>query len=140
MPLLPPIAFQTFARSGCAFALLLGVITAGALSSCSFLQPNADPTKFYVLTTPNAPSQSTNAGQFARWKIGLRSIEMPAYLQTKLMVVRTGTNEIHFVEFDRWAEPLDEGISRVMKEALSSAANEDSIALIRMSMTRWIMK
>ena len=54
---------------------------------------------------------------------------MPAYLQTKLMVVRTGTNEIHFAEFDRWAEPLDEGISRVVKEALSSAANVDSIAL-----------
>jgi uncharacterized lipoprotein YmbA len=54
---------------------------------------------------------------------------MPAYLQTKLMVVRTGTNEIHFAEFDRWAEPLDEGIRRVMREALSSADNVESVAL-----------
>jgi hypothetical protein len=50
MPLIPPISFQTFSISRRAFALLLGVITAVALSSCSFLQPHADPTKFYVLT------------------------------------------------------------------------------------------
>ncbi len=45
------------------------------------------------------------------------------------MVVRTGTNEIHFADFDRWAEPLDQGISRVIKETLSSARNVDSVAL-----------
>ena len=45
------------------------------------------------------------------------------------MVVRTGTNEIHFADYDRWAEPLDQGISRVMKETLSSARNVESVAL-----------
>ena len=45
------------------------------------------------------------------------------------MVVRTGTNQIHFADFDRWAEPLDQGISRVMKETLSSARNVESVAL-----------
>jgi uncharacterized lipoprotein YmbA len=99
------------------------------LSSCAFLQPRADPTRFYVLTMPNAFSQPAVAGEFTRWKIGLRPVEMPAYLHTKLMVVRTGTNEIHFAEFDRWAEPLDEGISRVMKENLGSARNVESVAL-----------
>jgi uncharacterized lipoprotein YmbA len=45
------------------------------------------------------------------------------------MMVRTGTNEIHFAEFDRWAEPLDQGIGRVMKEVLSSALNVGSVTL-----------
>ena len=129
MPLIPPISFQTFGISRRVFALLLVVITAGALSSCSFLQPHADPTKFFVLTVPIASSQPATANKLASYKIGLLSIEMPAYLQSKLMVVRTGTNEIHFAEFDRWAEPLDEGISRVLKESLSSAANVESVAL-----------
>jgi uncharacterized lipoprotein YmbA len=129
MPLIPPISFQTFSISRRVFALLLGVITAVALSSCSFLQPHADPTKFYVLTVPIASSQPATANKSASYKIGLRSIERPAYLQTKLMVVRTGTNEIHFAEFNRWAEPLDEGIRRMMKEALSSADNVESVAL-----------
>jgi hypothetical protein len=111
-------------------ALLMGVIVAGALSSCAFMQPHADPTKFYVLTMPNASAQpAAAAGGFARWKIGLRSIEIPAYLHSKLMVVRTGTDEINYAEFDRWAEPLDDGIRRMMKESLGSAGNVESVAL-----------
>jgi uncharacterized lipoprotein YmbA len=129
MPLIQPIHSQTLAISRRAFALLLCVITAGALTSCAFLQPHTDPTKFYVLTTRYLSSPPATTDKFTRCKIGLRSIEIPAYLQTKLMVVRTGTNEIHFAEFDRWAEPLDEGISRVVKEALCSADNVESVAL-----------
>jgi uncharacterized lipoprotein YmbA len=52
---------------------------------------------------------------------------MPGYLQTKLMVVRTGANEIHFAEFDRWAEPLDEGIARMLKAALGSTGRVESV-------------
>ena len=110
--------------------LLLGASAAFALSSCAFLQPRADPTRFYVLTVGQAayppPSLKlvSSGGRF-----GLRAVEVPAYLQTRFMVVRTGTNEIHFAEFDRWAEPLDGGISRVLKDSLSSARNVESVAL-----------
>jgi uncharacterized lipoprotein YmbA len=61
--------------------------------------------------------------------VGLKPVELPAYLRSKAMVVRTGTNEIHFADFDRWAEPLDQGIGRVMKEILSSARNIESVGL-----------
>ncbi len=126
----PPIDSKTLAVSRRAFGVLLGALTAGALSGCSLLQAHADPTRFYVLTTSNALSQSPAAGGFARLKIGLRTIEMPAYLRTKLMVVRTGSNQMDFAEYDRWAEPLDEGIGRVMKDALGSAGNVESVDLI----------
>jgi len=129
MQLTARIHFQTFAVPRRAFALLLGVIAAGVLSSCAFLRPHADPTQFYVLTQPDAPVRSAAAGGFARWKIGLRSIELPAYLHNKLMVVRTGANEIQFAEFDRWAEPLDDGISRLMKETLGAAGKVESVTL-----------
>jgi hypothetical protein len=129
MPLIPSIPSQTFRISRRPFALLLCVIAAGALTSCAFLQPRADPTRFYVLTAPNATAPPAAADQSARYKLGLRPIEIPAYLSTKLMVARTGANEIHFAEFDRWAEPLAAGISRVLKAALSSANNVASVAL-----------
>jgi hypothetical protein len=45
------------------------------------------------------------------------------------MVIRTGSNEIHFAEFDRWAEPLDEGIGRVLKAALGPAHSVDRVTL-----------
>jgi uncharacterized lipoprotein YmbA len=107
--------------------LLLGMIAAVTLSGCAFLQSRADPTRFYVLTVPHAISAGVTAGDVERWRLGFRLAEAPAYLQTKFMVVRTGTNEIHFAEFDRWAEPLDAGISRVLKETLGSASNVTSV-------------
>jgi uncharacterized lipoprotein YmbA len=56
-------------------------------------------------------------------------VGVPAYLRSKAMVVRTGTNEIHFEDFDCWAEPLNQGISRVMKETLRSLPNVESVVL-----------
>ena len=129
MQLISPFHSPTNPIPWRAFTLLLGIVTAGVLNGCAFMQPHADPTKFYVLTSPGGSAQPAPAREAVRWKIGLRPIEMPAYLQTKLMVVRTGASEIQFAEFDRWAEPLDAGISRVMKETLGSAPNVESVAL-----------
>lgn len=122
-----PRKFSTAANRS--FVLLLCTLAACALSGCSLLQPHADPTRFYVLTVPSVPPERAGEGEFTRWKVGLRPVEVPAYLRSRAMVVRTGTNEIHFADFDRWAEPLDQGISRVIKETLSSARNVDSVAL-----------
>lgn len=108
---------------------LLGALVACALGGCALLQPHADPTRFYLLTAPSATPMPAASGEFKRWRIGLRLVEVPSYLRTKFMVVCTGTNEIHFADFDRWAEPLDQGISRVLKEALGSAQNVESVAL-----------
>ena len=111
------------------FVLLLCAFASWALSGCGLLQPHADPTRFYVLTVPSAPPERPADGEFKRWKVGLRPVEVPAYLRSKAMVIRTGTNEIHFADFDRWAEPLDQGISRVMKETLTAARNVENVAL-----------
>ena len=112
-----------------AFVLLLGAIASFAFEGCALLRPHADPTRFYVLTVPSAPLKPAVGGEFKRWRVGLRPLEVESYLRTKFIVVRTGTNEIHFADFDRWAEPLDQGISRVLKETLGSAQNVESVAL-----------
>lgn len=44
-------------------------------------------------------------------------------------MVRTGTNEIRFAQFDRRTEPLDQGTGRVMKENLSSVPNMKRVVL-----------
>ncbi len=51
------------------------------------------------------------------------------YLRTKSMVVRKGANELQFADFDRWAEPLDQGILRVMKEALGESPKVRGVTL-----------
>ena len=108
---------------------LLSFMAAALLGGCSFLRPHDDPTRFYVLTVPPAATERLVDGEFKELRIGLKPVEVPAYLRTKSMVVRTGTNEIHFAEFDRWAEPLDQGIGRAMKENLSAARNVASLTL-----------
>jgi len=121
--------FLVFKILRSAFLLVLGAVAAFALNGCALLRPHADPTRFYVLTVPGAPLKPAVGGEFKRWRVGLRLVEVPSYLRTKFMVVRTGSNEIHFADFDRWAEPLEQGISRVLKETLGSAQNVQSVAL-----------
>ena len=109
--------------------LLLGLLAVAFLAGCSFLRPQDDPTRFYVLTVLPAATEHLATGESSQLKIGLKAVEMPAYLRSRSMVVRTGTNEIHFAEFDRWAEPLDQGISRVMKENLIASDKVASVTL-----------
>ncbi|MFA7005433.1 MAG: PqiC family protein [Verrucomicrobiia bacterium] len=123
---IPRMFFIAASRS---FVLLFSAFASCALSGCAVMQPQADPSRFYVLTVPSATPERAAEGESKRWKLGLRPVEVPAYLRSKAMAVRTGANEIHFEDFDRWAEPLDQGIGRVMKETLSSARNVEKVAL-----------
>lgn len=115
--------------TGCWLLLLLSASAAWAWCGCAFLEPREDPTRFYVLTVPGGRVNREADGEFKRWKIGLQAVEVPAYLRSKALVVGAGANEIHFAEFDRWAEPLDRGVGRVMRETLSSASNVENVAL-----------
>ncbi|MEP6672179.1 MAG: ABC-type transport auxiliary lipoprotein family protein [Chthoniobacter sp.] len=106
-------------------ALLLCLSAAG----CSVLQPHTDPTRFYMLTSRPQAHDTAERGERKRWKVGLRPVDVPAYLRNKAMVVRTQVNEVTFADFDCWAGPLDQGIARTMKDALSSSSNVESVTL-----------
>lgn len=89
-------------------------------SGCTLLKPQPDPTRFFLLTAPNPRTASAPEGKLNQWRVGLKAVVLPAYLQTKLMAVRRQNNEVVFSEFNRWAESLDQGISSVMKENLGT--------------------
>ena len=117
--------FPLRAGSWRTLALLLCLSVAG----CSVLQPHADPTRFYMLTARPQSAATSGRSEGKRWKIGVRPVDVPAYLRSKAMVVRTQVNEVTFAEFDCWAEPLDQGIARAIKDGLSSANNVESVTL-----------
>ena len=110
-------------------AVLLGALVAVLLLGCSVLRPQDDPTRFYVLTPTPGANASAGAGEAKRLQVGLKPVEVLRYLQNRSIVVRTGTNEIRFAEFDRWAEPLDQAISQVLKVNLSHASNVAGVAV-----------
>jgi uncharacterized lipoprotein YmbA len=96
---------------------LVGLLFGG----CKILpEATNDPTRYYVLSGPTTTEPSV-AKPTGAHQIGLRPVELPGYLHNhKDMVVRTGANELRFQEFALWAEPIEAGVNRVLKERLLS--------------------
>lgn len=87
-----------------------------------------DPTRFYMLTSPLPPPPGAPeaAGGIT---IGLRPVELPAYLRTsRSMVVTRGANELEFRDYDRWAEPLEAALARVLRDALAQTETVGRVA------------
>jgi uncharacterized lipoprotein YmbA len=94
---------------------------AGALvfSGCNILpEAQADNARYFVLES-SAPAAAPDARVV---RLGLRRVEVPAYLRTKAMVVRSGNNELRYTENARWAEPIEAGLTRVLRDQLASQA------------------
>ncbi len=94
--------------------LALGAVLAG----CSVIpQPTADPTRYYLLSSPADAAPA--AAPHGTLHIGIRAVEVPSYLRnTRSMVVRRSSNEIRYEDFARWAEPIEAGIQRTLRERL----------------------
>ena len=80
-------------------------------SACTVLQPKADPTRYFVLTTtpPAAPPAPIAAA------IGLGRVKLPEYLARDEMVTRKASNQIEIQDYDRWGEPLKDGLVRTLR-------------------------
>lgn len=98
----------------------LALLSAGILAGCNFLpDPLPDNTRHYLLDAGTAPAAGDAT---ASVRIGLRPVELPAYLRERTIVVRTGENELSLAPDARWAEPLEAGITRVLREQLAGGA------------------
>jgi uncharacterized lipoprotein YmbA len=115
--------------------LLLGLTAAlagiGALAGCSIPIPQAaaDPTRYYVLSATPAPAVASAVGGPA---VLLRAVELASYLRARPIIVRRGEHEIEFREFARWGEPLELGVSRVLREELLARGAAGSVLLAGM--------
>ena len=89
------------------------------LSGCALPQAQSDPTRFYVLSTEAvSAAPASNGNGSAHSVVHLREVELAGYLRSRPLIVRRGENEIEFREFALWGEPLDAGITRVLREEL----------------------
>lgn len=102
-------------RPGLAVAVAaLGLLFAG----CNLIPaPTVDSTRYYVLTDPalgEAGAQPTTG----TLRLGLKNVELAAYLKKGSLVVRTGANEVTFPNDARWAEPLEQEILHGLRARL----------------------
>ncbi len=121
-------------------SLSLGAVFAfaAAFTGCNVI-PAAqnDPTKFYVLSAPagqSAESQANAPGgrvppSEKKIRLGLKTIDVSTYLKGPEMVVRSGSNEVTLQDYARWAEPIQAGVTRLLREQLSGAANVSRVEM-----------
>ena len=95
-------------------------------ASCSFLQPQPDRSRFYVLTAASEPDASLPPMD-RDFTLGVGPMKLPDYLDRAQMATRVGANEVRFSTIDRWAEPLDGNFSRVVKENLGTLLGTERI-------------
>jgi uncharacterized lipoprotein YmbA len=95
-------------------ALLLFIF---AFTGCQSLRPVTDLTRYYVLSSSALAASGAPPNQDLR--IGIAPVELPGYLQSTRIALRTGTNEIGYSEYRQWAEHLDKGIQRILASDLS---------------------
>jgi uncharacterized lipoprotein YmbA len=62
--------------------------------------------------------------------VNVNMVNLAQYLNRPQIVTRTSTNEISIGEFDRWAEPLNEAIPRLVAENLSHLLGSPRVATI----------
>lgn len=100
--------------------LWLVILTGLLLMACG----TTPPSRYYVLNgaVPGAEADFTvgNRTQAAPiLNIGLAAVELPGYLDQSRLVRRTGPNTLLVEQFDRWTEPLDVGVQRVLAANLA---------------------
>jgi uncharacterized lipoprotein YmbA len=106
------------------------VVTLGVsllvVSGCA----NTPPTRFYVL--PTLTSADTAPGTSAVKRditIGVGPVTLPPYLDRPQIVTRASRAKLNLAEFDQWAAPLHDNVSRLLAENLSLLIPTDYVVL-----------
>ena len=103
------------------------LLVAAALSlagGCAFLEPRADPTRYYVLTPV---VESGERVQAVGVHLSLGPVELPSYLDRPEIVSRPAPHRLDVTASDRWAEPLPSAFARVLRQNLVVLLGPDAI-------------
>lgn len=100
--------------------LCLGLFGLSLLTGCVGTTPAS---RFYMLEPlATSAAQATNP---ARLTLALAPVKVPRYLERAQIVSATGKNTYQLDELHRWAESLDENMTRVMLQDLTQLLSTD---------------
>ncbi|MFZ1416463.1 MAG: PqiC family protein [Defluviicoccus sp.] len=103
-------------------SLILASLT---LAGCS-----ATPTpRFYSLASVAPPASESPRPAGQNQSVAVGSVTLPAYLDRPQVVTRSGVYAVDMAEFDRWSEPLQDMVPRVIAENLSILLGSDQVYL-----------
>ncbi len=84
------------------------------LSACNLPSPQADPVRHFTLSGPPADTATVADA------VSVRPVQLAGHLRSRAMAVRVSENEVVYLDDVRWAEPLDEAITQVLRNRLRS--------------------
>ena len=91
---------------------------------------SSQPSRFYLLSPMAEPGDGKpTRADLNEITVGIGPVELPAYVDRPQIVTRSGDNRLYLAEYDRWGEPLKEGVARVLAENLSAVVGADHIVL-----------
>ena len=90
------------------------------LGACS----SSPPSSFYRLTpaVAHAPGGATPS-------LGIGPVDLPEFLNRNALVYTRGGNQLQLADYERWAEPLEYGVTRVVGLNLSALLQTETLRL-----------
>jgi|TARA_B110000438_G_C15803700_1_gene646322 uncharacterized lipoprotein YmbA len=102
---------------------IAATVAALAFGGCISTDPKADPTRFYTLSP-----MTLSEGSDIELKVVVS--QLPYYLSGRKLAIRASEYEVEYLEFHRWAEPLDVMIERKLENALSPSGVSGRLEVI----------
>ncbi|WP_234086334.1 membrane integrity-associated transporter subunit PqiC [Azonexus sp. R2A61] len=90
---------------------ILGALAVTLLAACS----TTPPSRYYVLDTLAQPAAGS---RIDTGSLGIGIVRLPEYLARPQIVARSDGARLQLHEQDRWSEPLEDGVRRVLAENL----------------------
>jgi uncharacterized lipoprotein YmbA len=95
------------------------------LCGCASKPPN-----YYILHSLQTEAPGVKmAGAENDLTIGVGPIRIPEYLNRPQMATRSTPYSLQFAEFDKWAEPLEKNLARVLADNLSILLSTDQVVV-----------
>ena len=85
---------------------------------------SSPPSRFYTLSAAGAPAATSSD-----LSVVVGPVSVPALVDRPEIVVTTGPNQVRLDEFNRWASPLQNNISRVVAENLVAILGTPRVTL-----------
>jgi uncharacterized lipoprotein YmbA len=107
------------------FLLATSLLAASLVTGCLRLKPQPDPVRFYVLSSaPEAvPVDAEPGGR----PLFVGRVEVPDYLGNPGIALRWTESRVDFSSIHQWAEPVRDGATRVLRDALGRRLGPDRL-------------
>jgi uncharacterized protein len=104
---------------------LVSIAAVCALTAFTVGCGTTPPSHFYTLSATTAPATTSS-----NLSIAVGPVSVPAVVDRPQIVIATGPNQVGLDEFNRWASPLQNNISRVVADNLVALLGTPRVTLV----------